>query len=506
MGAGRLRGGVRRAAGEDTLARRGLRHPGAAVGAGDRHAAHERLLPGQAAGVAGHARVRERLAHLLDQGGRLLEEGDAHLARSGRDGHPEVHRGRLRVHVGRCAVPLRAQGDQLHRLAVQRHLQVVVLAQAPRAGQLHAHVVLGVARKQVLDVETAARAERQRLDAAVLRQILRRLVGVGRRRRRRAADGQTADGARRGEVALHQRLRHPQQAADVVEAEARIVGRQEIVRVDLHRQQVADGVAVLGAVQAVEGRRPARIAGGLPGPVELALEPGQERLELRFVRPRPAGRRHDPAAQLADHLLPPVRVAAHLGEIERVEGEADGAELPDQRRGDAAPAAHHPLVVAGDAVAVEQRAVGGAVVRPRRCRAHRRRADGLCRGPGDGLGRRLLRRRGNHPADRKRGHRQEQRHTGLRHEGAPHPLGSRTSHAIGWRQACQRLPDRVPFETEPRHEGVGRQVRRRMEALDRTVLPVDEDLPVPRHREPGRGLLRALIRDGPVIRSYRTWR
>ena len=319
----------------------------------------------------------------------------------------------------------------------------------------------------MLDVEAAAGAERQRLDAPVLRQVLRRFVGVGRHRRRRAADGQPTDGARRREVAFHQRLRHPQQAADVVEAEARVVGRQEVVRLDLHCQQIADGVGVLRAVQAVEGGRTARIAGLRPGAVELALEPSQERLELLRGRPRAAGRRHHAAAQLADHLFPPVGVPAHLGEIERVESQADGAELPDQRRGGAAPTVHHALVVAGDAVAVEQRAVGGAVVRPRRCRSHRRRGDGL------GLGRRLLRRRrrGNHPADRKRGHRQEQRHTGLRHEGAPHPLGSRTSHAIGWRRTCQRLPDIVPFQPESRQEGIRRQVRRRVESLDRTVRP-----------------------------------
>ena len=263
----------------------------------------------------------------------------------------------------------------------------------------------------MLDVEAAPRAERQRLDAAVLRQVLRRLVGVGRHRGRRAADGQAADGARRRQIAFHQRLRHPQQAADVVEAEARVVGREELVRVYLHRQQIPDGVGVLRAIQAMEGGRPARIAGLGPGAVELAFQPGQERLELVGRGARPAGRRHHPAAQLADDLLPAVRVAAHLAEIERVEGEADGAELTDQRRGGAAPAADHLLVVAGDAVAVEQRTVGGSIVRSRRgCR----RLDGRRR---DGFRCRLLpgRRRGDHSGDRERGHRDEQRHTGLRH-------------------------------------------------------------------------------------------
>ena len=108
-------------------------------------------------------------------------------------------------------------------------------------------------------------------------------------------------------------------------------------------------------------------------------------------RPRAAGRRHHPAAQLADHLLPAVGVTAHLGEIERVEGEPDRAELADQRRGGAAPAVDHLLVVAGDAVAVEQRAVGGAVVRSCRGDLTGRTGDDFGRRRGNGLGRRFLR-------------------------------------------------------------------------------------------------------------------
>ena len=68
-----------------------------------------------------------------------------------------------------------------------------------------------------------------------------------------------------------------------------------------------------------------------------------------------------------DRMAPMAAIATgdldgSIAEIQRVEGEPDRAKLADQRRGGAAPAVDHLLVVAGDAVAVEERAVGGAVV------------------------------------------------------------------------------------------------------------------------------------------------
>ena len=170
----------------------------------------------------------------------------------------------------------------------------------------------------MLYMQAAARPERQPFDPRVLRQILRRLVGIGGNRGRRTAHGQAAHGAGRGEIALHQRLGHPQHAADVVEAEAGIVGRKQVVGFHFDRQQIADGVD------------------------------------------------------------------ADVGEIQRVQRQADRAELRDERRGRFAGARHHRRVVAGDAVALEQGAVVGRLglggSRPRcsqaqgkhRCRHERR--------------------------------------------------------------------------------------------------------------------------------------
>ena len=69
-------------------------------------------------------------------------------------------------------------------------------------------------------------------------------VGVG-------ADRQAADLARGRQILLEQRRRDAQHAGLVVEPVALVVGRQQVGDVHVQVQQVADGIAVLGAVQAV---------------------------------------------------------------------------------------------------------------------------------------------------------------------------------------------------------------------------------------------------------------
>ena len=133
-----------------------------------------------------------------------------------------------------------------------------------------------------------------------------------------------------------------QRAGQVVESVTDDIGRQQRGSVDLQRQQIADRVRVLRAVQAV-GRHAARlgIVGGRA--VERSLQRAAESVVGCRLRPGPAGRRHHAAAQLLDHRLPAVGGRADIADVERVERQ---------------PAGLQPLVVAGDAVAVEQRRVG----------------------------------------------------------------------------------------------------------------------------------------------------
>ena len=155
----------------------------------------------------------------------------------------------------------------------------------------------------------------------------------------RVAHGQPADPARRRHVALQQPRSHGQDVGVVVEAVGEIVGRQHRPGIDLQVQQIADGVRVLQAVEAMNGR-PAgiRLCGG--GAVEGGLQPRRERVVGRGVRPRAARRGHRLRTQLLEDLLPNIGVYPDVLDVDGVEG-----EVPRQQA----------LVVAGDAVAVEHR-------------------------------------------------------------------------------------------------------------------------------------------------------
>jgi hypothetical protein len=115
--------------------------------------------------------------------------------------------------------------------------------------------------------------------------------------------------------------RHAQDVRNVVEAVAFVVGRQELGRIHLEGQQIADGVAVFGAVQTVD-RRFAGVGGRERGLVQAPLEIGSEAVVGLEVRPRPAGRRHLPAPQLARDGLEQFGVRRDVVQVDVFEREA----------------------------------------------------------------------------------------------------------------------------------------------------------------------------------------
>ena len=126
----------------------------------------------------------------------------------------------------------------------------------------------------------AARSERQVLAGpVVLPHRVRDAVALRRRPDRGIADGETADRPGRDHVAFEQRRGQRQHVADVVESVADRIRGQQRLAVDVERQQVADGVHVLGAVQAMH-----RGVAGIGRRVRRAIE-------ARFERRRQRGNR-----------------------------------------------------------------------------------------------------------------------------------------------------------------------------------------------------------------------
>ena len=183
-------------------------------------------------------------------------------------------------------------------------------------------LILAVERQRAVDQQAADRAERQALDVAVLRRVLPHAEQLADRRRARVAERQRADALGRGEIAFEQHRRDAEHVGVVVEAGARIVGRQQRRDVDLERQQIANRVGVLGAVQPVR-QRPARIR---------RRRARRDRASSRATRPAPcalaASGRGMPAggimprAHLADHLLPDVGVRGDVGDAGAIERQA----------------------------------------------------------------------------------------------------------------------------------------------------------------------------------------
>jgi len=200
-------------------------------------------------GRAAAPRVLKRQPDLLDERRRVAEEGHPDVVRTCGNRHAHRHARRVRVRVRPAGVGIgRRERDHIDLLAVDGDLQAVRDAHVAGPPQLDLDVVLRLLRELVRHQRTAAGAERQPVHAVVLLHVGREAVGLAHDRRRRAPDRSPADRPGRREVALQQRLRHPQRGPDVVEAVAGVVGGQQGVGVDLQGQQVADRVAVLGAV------------------------------------------------------------------------------------------------------------------------------------------------------------------------------------------------------------------------------------------------------------------
>ena len=292
----------------------------------------------------------ERLAHALRESGGLPDERRRDRPRAG----PDLHAGlqRVRTAVVGCALVAvgigRGELEDRDPLPVHAQLELVRLANG-RAGeqveQLQLDLVLGVPREVVLHRHAAARAERQAVPVLVLRQVRGDPERLAAGRHRRGSHGQAADRPRRVHVALQQRGRDLEDAGDVVEPVALVVGRHERGGVDVEGQQVADGVLVLGPIEPVERFGTTRIGTRRRHGVDLGLQEGGEGVAGADLRPRASDGRHRAGPQLADHLLPDVGVARHVAQIGR-----------PQRDGDRS-AGGQPLVVAGDAIAVEQRLV-----------------------------------------------------------------------------------------------------------------------------------------------------
>ena len=253
----------------------------------------------------------------------------------------------------------------MHPRAVHRDFELVLVlepAHRPEIGAEEARLddVFAVERHGRARQHAAHRANRQPLDVPILRRVLAYAEGFAGLADLRIADGHGTHPAGGRDVALEQQRRHAEHVGHVVEAVGGVVRGQQRGRVDVERQQVVNGVAVFGAVQAVHERPPG--VGMRDGVgVERRRQRGDQRGAHRRLRCRHPLRRHHAHAHLADHLLPEVGGGAHVGEIGGLERQTRGLRV---------------VVVTGHAVAIDRRAMRRGAGHGGDCGARRLRRAG----------------------------------------------------------------------------------------------------------------------------------
>jgi hypothetical protein len=215
------------------------------------------------------------------------------------------------------------------------------------AASAEGEVVFGVEREGVANQHPAASAERQPVDVTILRQAWRRRERQLRRRHGLVADGKPADLERRRDVPLNERRRHGERFGEVIEALTRSIGRQQHVDVDIERQQIADGVGVLRAVQSVQ-RRCGECGVRVDRTVESRLELRREAIERCPLGATGAARRHHAGADLLGDLFPGLCISSDTGHVESVERQSRNLRA---------------LVVAADAVLRQERRFGRGTAR-----------------------------------------------------------------------------------------------------------------------------------------------
>jgi hypothetical protein len=228
-------------------------------------------------------------------------------------------------------------------LAIQIHQQLFAADLAKRAEVAHVAEVHGkhfervfaIRRERMIDLGAATRAERKACDVIVLRGVFRDSVGHLRWRCHRT-DGEAADFRGGREIRFEQRGGECQCAGLVVEAAAGVIRRQKLRGIELERQQVAHGVRVFGAVQAMQLRH---VQVGLRLAVYRPLKIIGERLHGGEIGALLAGRRHHAGAQLLQYFLRVFRVIQRVRGVEHLDLHASCIV---------------GVVVAGDAIVVEQ--------------------------------------------------------------------------------------------------------------------------------------------------------
>ena len=249
--------------------------------------------------------------------------------------------------TGGPAFAFTTDGEPLQQLSVEPHVELlrpthahqVVLVLPP---QTNLDAVVSSRREVVARGDAAASPERQIFALPiVLHHVLGNFEHFERGPLWRQRGREPGHLTRHRQVPLQVRRRDRQRVGELVEAAVGgFVAGQLRPHVEIEAEQIADGVVVFRAVQAMDGADSAGVRIGRPRAIELGLEQVDDRIIGLRVRTGPAWRRHRARSKLLDDALPHVSVRGRLARIHRAEGKASRARL---------------VVVTTDAIPIEHR-------------------------------------------------------------------------------------------------------------------------------------------------------
>ena len=157
----------------------------------------------------------------------------------------------------------------------------------------------------------------------------------------RQANGEPGDLAADRQIPFEVGRGNRQNVSEVVEAAVScLVSRQLRGHVDIEREEIADRVVVLHAIEAMDRSDSSRVRVGRPCAIDRGLERRGHRIVDGDIGPRHSGRRHRPGVKLRQDALPDLGVRSRVRDLDAFEHEARGMES---------------LAMTGNAVLVENR-------------------------------------------------------------------------------------------------------------------------------------------------------
>ena len=150
-----------------------------------------------------------------------------------------------------------------------------------------------------------------------LRQVGADAVGCGGCGNGWISYGHAADLGRSGHISLQERRRDFENVGDVVKTITGIIAGEKQARVDLQTDQVANDIAVLRAIQAVQCRR-SRIWLGRRCAIQCRFQRHRKTVQCCAIRPPRSARRHHSGTQLPDDFFPGFGILTNVLDIQLV--------------------------------------------------------------------------------------------------------------------------------------------------------------------------------------------